>query len=524
MSQFRVLLLLPVCTFWLLLGADKKSAPTKSSDAAFPAALNEITSRNVYLHANWGLAIADLASGKTLYERNAEKLFAPASTTKLFSTAAALAAFGPDHRFVTPIFRTGTLETDGTLKGDLILRASGDPSLSGRLDAQGHLAWTNHDHTYAGFETDASLTDTDVLSGLKDLAAQVYQAGVRRAHDVVIDDRLFEKAEGSGSGPSQLVPIVVNDNVIDVLTTPASAVGQTASVAVRPVSRFLQFDTQVMTVNAGEESRITVEEVSPQRYAVRGKIALGHAPFLQIAAVSNPAAFARAMLIEVLRAKGVVIDQSEFAPQDTQALSSDYSKMPVVASHSSPPFAEQIKVILKVSHNLAASMLPLLLSTQRQEHTLEAGMQREGEMLNQIGVDVGAISFAGGAGGTRADFVTPKAVIGLLGAMSKRADFAAYYDALAVLGVDGTLVDAVGPGSIARGKIFAKTGTLVWEDTLNDRLLLLSKAMSGYVTSATGRKLAIGIYLNNVSVKDAKEIEDQGKVLGEIADLIYRSF
>ena len=108
--------------------------------------------------------------------------------------------------------------------------------------------------------------------------------------------------------------------------------------------------------------------------------------------------------------------------------------------------------------------------------------------------------------------------------MSKRADFAAYYDALAVLGVDGTLVDAVGPGSIARGKIFAKTGTLVWEDTLNDRLLLLSKAMSGYVTSATGRKLAIGIYLNNVSVKDAKEIEDQGKVLGEIADLIYRSF
>jgi D-alanyl-D-alanine carboxypeptidase/D-alanyl-D-alanine-endopeptidase (penicillin-binding protein 4) len=151
-------------------------------------------------------------------------------------------------------------------------------------------------------------------------------------------------------------------------------------------------------------------------------------------------------------------------------------------------------------------------------------MQREGAMLKQIGVDVGAISFAGGAGGTRADFVTPKAVIGLLTAMSKRPDFATYYDAMPVLGVDGTLVDAVGPDSISRGKVAAKTGTLVWEDTLNDRLLLLSKAMSGYVTSATGRKLAIGIYLNNVSVKDNKQIEDQGKVLGEIADLIYRSF
>jgi D-alanyl-D-alanine carboxypeptidase/D-alanyl-D-alanine-endopeptidase (penicillin-binding protein 4) len=524
MNQFRISFLLLVCSQHLLLGAEKRSAPATSSDTDFPAALEQITGRAVYLHANWGLAIADLASGKTLYEQNAEKLFAPASTTKLFSTAAALAAFGPDHRFVTPIFRTGTLEPDGTLKGDLILRASGDPSLSGRLDAQGHLAWTNHDHTYAGFETDATLTDTDVLSGLKDLAAQVYQSGIRRAHDVIIDDRLFEKAEGSGSGPSQLVPIVVNDNCIDVLTTPGAAVGRPASITIRPVSEYAQFDAQVMTVSAGEESKVNVEEVSPQHYAVRGNIVLGHLPFLQIADVSNPAAFARALLIEVLKAKGIVIEQSEFAPPDIQALSSDYSKLPIVAAHSSPPFAEQIKVILKVSHNLAASLLPLLLSTQGNDHTLEAGMQREGAMLKQIGVDVGAISFAGGAGGTRADFVTPKAVIGLLTAMSKRSDFATYYDAMPVLGVDGTLVDAVGPDSISRGKVFAKTGTLVWEDTLNDRLLVLSKAMSGYVTSSRGRKLAIGIYLNNVSVKDNKEIEDQGKVLGEIADLIYRSF
>jgi len=504
----------------LSAGATKQG---ESAPSVFEAALAGITARPVYLHASWGLAIADLSPGKTLYEQNAQKLFAPASTTKLFSTAAALAAFGPDHRFVTPVFRTGPVE-NGQLRGDLVLRASGDPSLSGRIDSSGHLAWTNFDHTYAdGTTSEVTLCRTDALSGIDDLALQIQQAGIRGVHDVLIDDRLFEKAEGSGSGPSQLVPIVVNDNVIDLEVSPAEQVGGFAKIVYTPVSAYAEFDSAIVTVAAGQPSHIDVQEVSPQRYSVRGQIALGHAPIVQIAEVSSPAAFARALFIERLRAKGIAVEASEFASASPLP-AADAANLTRVASHTSPPFQEQIKVILKVSHNLAASLLPLLLSTEGSRHTLDAGMQREGVLLKQIGVDVGGISFAGGAGGTRADFVSPSAVIGLLQAMAKRPDFASYHDGMPVLGVDGTLVKAVGAGSPARGKVFAKTGTLVWEDPLNQRLLLLSKAMSGYLTSASGRQLAIAVYLNNVSVKDAKEIEEQGRALGEIAELIYRSF
>ena len=40
---------------------------------------------------------------------------------------------------------------------------------------------------------------------------------------MLIDDRLFERAEGTGSGPSQLTPIVINDNLLDFVITPGKA-------------------------------------------------------------------------------------------------------------------------------------------------------------------------------------------------------------------------------------------------------------------------------------------------------------
>src|SRR4030095_6254168 len=66
-----------------------------------------------FQHAHWGMLFVDVETGDVVLERNKDKLFAPASVTKLFSTAAALDALGADHRFVTPVYRRGTLKDNG---------------------------------------------------------------------------------------------------------------------------------------------------------------------------------------------------------------------------------------------------------------------------------------------------------------------------------------------------------------------------------------------------------------------------
>src|SRR5439155_6572251 len=111
-------------------------------------------------------------------EYNPVKLFTPASTTKLYSCAAALIALGPDYRFATPVYRRGEVK-EGRLRGDLILVASGDLTLGGRTNRDGHMAFKDHDHIYANGSSKAELTDTDPLAGLKELARQIKAAGIR---------------------------------------------------------------------------------------------------------------------------------------------------------------------------------------------------------------------------------------------------------------------------------------------------------------------------------------------------------
>ena len=105
-----------------------------------------------YKHSHWGILVADLETGQTTYELSADKLFGPASTTKLFSMAAGLDSLGADYRFKTPIYRSGSINATGELMGDLILVASGDLTLGGRTDADGHIAFTEMDHTDAGMD------------------------------------------------------------------------------------------------------------------------------------------------------------------------------------------------------------------------------------------------------------------------------------------------------------------------------------------------------------------------------------
>ena len=99
-----------------------------NADEGLDKAIQQIVHQPHFKQAHWGAFFVDRKNGQPVYEYNVHKLFAPASTTKLFSTACALDALGADHRFQTPVVRHGEINDQGELKGDLILIASGDLS------------------------------------------------------------------------------------------------------------------------------------------------------------------------------------------------------------------------------------------------------------------------------------------------------------------------------------------------------------------------------------------------------------
>jgi D-alanyl-D-alanine carboxypeptidase/D-alanyl-D-alanine-endopeptidase (penicillin-binding protein 4) len=508
---------------WLALAPAAAFAQPAKADNNLAAKIDEVIRRPAYRQASWGILVVDAETGKPVYEHNPDRLFLPASTTKLYSCAAALAVLGPDYKFETPVYQRGKLE-NGRLQGDLILVAQGDLTLGGRTDAHGKMAFKDHDHIYAHFLPGAELTDTDPLAGLKALACQVAQSGIRQVSgDVLVDDRLFPKNRGSGSGPDLLTPIVVNDNIIDIQVTPADHAGAPAKLLIRPETRFLQIDARIETVPEGKGPTIRVLAPGPQRVVVRGQIPLKSKPLLVIVPVDDPTAFARALFIEALQAEGIRVAASALQPPQADLPDqAAYAKLPRVAVFTSPPFSELIKVTLKVSHNLYASTLPILVAVHRGQKTLRDGLRIQRQFLADLGVPVETISFAGGAGGANADAVTPRATVQLLQALARRPDYAVIHDGLPILGVDGTLVDAVGKDSPARGKVWAKTGTLIWTDLMNDRQLLKSKALAGTLRTAHGRTLSVAMFVNNVPLPRGVNSTREGNALGKLCEIFVQ--
>ncbi|MGP0064824.1 MAG: D-alanyl-D-alanine carboxypeptidase/D-alanyl-D-alanine-endopeptidase [Isosphaeraceae bacterium] len=522
----------------LLLAWSLAPSPTLRGDES-PSSGHEALTRRVqavietpaYRQGHWGILVVDGKTGKTVYERNPDQLFAPASVTKLFSAAAALIELGPNHRFQTPLVRRGEIDVKGTLHGDVILVAQGDLSLGGRTGPDGSLVFKDEDHTYAGGNPRSEIVSTDPLAGLEHLAREVQAAGIKEiTGDVIVDDRLFAPAISTGSGPRRVGPILVNDNVIDVLAEPAATAGKPARVTSVPPTAFATMDAQVSTVAAGQDTELEVRAVGPRRFAVRGKVPVGHAPAVKIFEVEAPASFARALLIEALRRRGIGVAASPLGENSTSSLPSrgDVMGLPKLAEYTSPPFREYVRVILKVSHNLHASTLPLLLAAHHGERTLDAGLRRQGDALKTLGIPAGSISFGGGAGGDRADLATPRAAVTLLRAMASRPEFSAFEPALPILGRDGTLARAVAPDSPARGHARAKTGTYSVENGLDGTVILTSKALAGYLETASGRPLVFAAFVNNVpldaprpgrSVSDATT--EAGRLMGKLCEVFH---
>jgi D-alanyl-D-alanine carboxypeptidase/D-alanyl-D-alanine-endopeptidase (penicillin-binding protein 4) len=365
-----------------------------------------------------------------------------------------------------------------------------------------------------------TLTPQDPLAGLDDLAKQVAAAGVRHVNgDVIIDDRLFPVMEKDGY---LLTPVWINDNLIDLILTPG-AVGEPATFEWRPVSAAYQVDSEVRTVAAGEAFSVNVTSPAPGQILVEGQIPVDTAQAVPTFQVDDPSAFARTLLIEALERAGITVAASPTGenPVDQLPAPDSYEATDQVAVHWSLPFSENLKLIEKTSHNQHADMLVFLLALNQGETSYDAGMLAIRSIVELSGISPDLVSLSDGRGNEFTDLFSPKTVSQFLAYMATRPDFPAYFDALPILGVDGTETMTVSPDSPVAGKVAAKSGTTVAGDQMNQRALVMTRALAGYMTGRSGRELTFGLYVNNVPLADLGDVLSVITDQGPIVEAIY---
>ena len=257
---------------WLgTLAASAQTPPGQNKQLA--KRVDAILARPDVARGFWGVEIEDLETGRVVYSHEADRLFTPASNTKLFTTAAALALIGPDYRIRTTAEAASLPDKYGRLSGDLVLVGRGDANLSGRA-----LPYNLKTRTSAFA---CACAGGDGRSG--------GARGVKFIDgDIVADDSFFVyERYGEGWTQDDLVwewgapvsALAINDNVVYVNILPAERVGERAFVSISPFAEYYHIENRVMTSPAGTGPRKVYVQRQPgsTRLEIWGNIPLDDA-------------------------------------------------------------------------------------------------------------------------------------------------------------------------------------------------------------------------------------------------------
>lgn len=502
----------------LLLAA---AAPAFAKSDSLAKKIDKLLADPEVARGFWGLEVVSLKTGKTLYSLNPDKLFTPASNTKLFTTAAAFAYIGPEFRYKTTVETIGSIDKYGRLTGDLLLVGRGDPNLSGRL--------LPYQPT-----TNRQLPPPAVLERLAD---ELVKKGLKYLDgDLVADDSYFPLQRwGPGWEQDDLLTeygapvsaLTINDNVVYVRIMPADRPGERAFVSVEPFAGYYRLDNRIITTPPGTgPSRITItREPGSRDLTLFGTIPVDDPGGTQAIAVDDPADFAARWFRQLLERRGVVIQgaartrHTELANLNTFTVTTRSSagggsgqvgealSPLVLAVHESLPLAEDLRVINKISQNLHAELVLRLLGRERgTAGTIEGGLEVLNGFLTRADILPGEYSFLDGSGMSRQNLVSPRAVVKLLRYAAGEPWGPQFLDTLPVAGVDGTLANRL-KGTPAEGKVRAKTGSLGHVN-----------ALSGYAETVRGDRVAFAIMTNNHNLTGRRALETIDAILLAIVE------
>ncbi len=462
----------------------KSSTPALSVDSQELAhRIDRMIDESKLASARWGVLVSSLSDGAVLYQRNADKLFTPASNMKIYTTGVALDLLGPDFSWRTSVYANAQPDAGGRIAGDLVLYGRGAPDFVSRTE--------------------------DVTRGsLAKLVDELYSRGVRRVDGNVIGDESYFRGDPLGDGwqwtdlqwyfAAEASALTINGNEVGVNLVPSSKGDEPFEVKSSVGQSMMHVQNRMVTGKAGIRPTIGVHRgLSDNNVAVWGEVAPGSKGFGARLSVHNPALWAASVFKETLKTRGIAVT-GEAQSRDSRVAPSqrfDPSRAVELAFVSSQPLSKIARRTNKESNNLYAELILRTLGRERGDFAAlpEAGGRERGDdevglavirtWLSRSGVSTDRLALHDGSGLSRLNLVTPESTTGLLRTLAKKNVNQVFRDSLPLSGRDGTLADRL---RTLPDRVSAKTGSLTYDNSL-----------SGYLTASDGQVFVFSIMCND---------------------------
>jgi D-alanyl-D-alanine carboxypeptidase/D-alanyl-D-alanine-endopeptidase (penicillin-binding protein 4) len=424
-------------------------------------ALSAVVSDPLIESALVAARVDSLTTGHTLYAHNPELLINPASVTKIFTTAAALALLHPNYRFKTEIYTTRKPEK-GVIKGPLYLKGFGDPFL------------VNERLTY--------------------LATELKSLGITRIDGpIILDDSHFDPVE-KGPGWSQddsprpysapMGALSLNFNSVAVLAFPGEKVGDEARLEVAPDSDHFELENKVKTSSSRTRIRLSVDRKGNHtKIIARGRVSIHHPGSRHFCRVTSPAFYTGRSFRQALRQAGIKTRQAIHRGEVPRWA----DKLYVLRS---PSLGELVRKVNKRSQNFMAEQLYKIQGAEflGPPATWYKGQQMMSAFLvEEVGLAPSSFVLHNGSGLNDVNRITVSQAVAVLRYMWERFDVRPdFVSSLAVAGSDGTVVNRFRHPALTR-TMRLKTGSLEnvralagYVHTRGDEVLAFSFIVSRY--------------------------------------------
>lgn len=466
--------LLATAALWL-------TSQARAADDDFSARVAEILSRPTFADATVGIKVTDLGSGNVVYSTGSDAPLIPASNQKLLTSTVALAKLGLDFTYDTKIFGSCPIsKKGGVLDGDLWIVGSGDPSLSSER--------------LAAIAADLS------ARGLKKITGKVYADGS------VFDSKFLGDGWDPDDEPyyysAQVAGLNTDLNVVKVNVAPGAVVGGPPVVKISGVAeadeKYVKIQSTVKTIASGGQESLVFDRVRGTNTIILGGSipqAAGSVTFT--ITIDNPNAFTAYRLAVALNNAGISVSRNPTTPGKKPKGAVE------LASSTSEPLSALLRLFLKPSDNMYGEALLKKVGREADPHkpgSAATGTPVFAKYLEGEGIDTTGVEIVDGSGLSDLNTVTARFLIDLL--VHNKETFTAeewdaWYDALPIAGVDGTLEGRL-VGTPAAGHVHAKTGSLSGVSSL-----------SGYLDAADGTEYAFSILMNGfTSTTEARNAQD----------------